>query len=91
MTPTALSPSEASGSTRARRVIDAEHDDAADLAPQQERIGAARKGLRHPVHVAVLAFGDPGGEMIACPRRQTRGGDAAKIKAERTRLGAQRA
>ena len=74
-----------------RPIIDADHDDAFDFAPQRQRVGAPRKGVRHPVHVALLARGDPAGQIFAGVFRQLRRGDAAKIESERLGPDAQAA
>ena len=41
-----------------RAVIDAEHDDRAHVRPHRARIAAAVGLGRHPIHVAVAAFGE---------------------------------
>ena len=57
-------------------IVHAEHDDGADLAPELARIGALRLPLRHPVHLALIAMGEPGFEALRRPRDRIGRGDA---------------
>ena len=70
-------------------VVEAEHDDAFGVAHQRPWIDPPLEGLGHPGHVAVRAFGEPGGEILARMRRRLGRSDAAGVEAERARLCAQ--
>ena len=56
---------------------------------QRPRIDPPLDGLRHPGHVAVRAFGEPGGKALAGLSGRVGGGDPAGVEAERARLRAQ--
>ena len=55
-------------------------------AHQLPGIGPPLEGLGHPGHVAMRAFGEPGGETLARLSRRLGGGDPAGVEAERARL-----
>ena len=57
-------------------IVHAEHDDGADLAPELARIGALRLPFRHPVHLALIAMGEPGFEALRRLRDRIGRGDA---------------
>ena len=66
-------------------VVEAEHDDAFGFAHQRPRIDPPLEGVGHPGHVAVRAFGEPGGQPFAGALRRLGGGDAAAVETERAR------
>ena len=70
-------------------VVEAEHDDAFGFGHQRPRIDPPLEGIGHPCHVAVRAFGEPGGQTFARALRRLGRGDAAGVEAERARLCAQ--
>jgi len=59
------------------------------LAHQRPGINPPFDGLCYPGHVAVRAFGEPGGKALAGLSRRLGGGDPAGFEAERAGLGAQ--
>jgi len=65
----------------ARAVIDAEHDDRAHLRPHRARIAAAVGLGRHPIHVAMGAFGEEGSQALGGQRDRIRPRHADDIKA----------
>ena len=74
-----------------RRVIRAEHDNGAHVAPQDAWIGTPVAGLGHPLHVALRPVGKPGVEARAGERDGIGGDDAADVEAEFARPCFQRA
>ena len=72
----------------ARAVVEAEHDDAPRVGHQRPGIDPPLDGLGHPGHVAMRAFGDPGGKALAGLSGRVGGGDPAGVEAERARPGA---
>ncbi len=63
-------------------VIESEEHDAAHLGPQDPRVGAPRRRVRHPGHGAVMALRQPGLEAFGGERRGVRGRHADDVEAE---------
>ena len=67
----------------ARAVIDAEQHDRAHLRPHRARIAAAVGLGRHPIHVAMGAFGEEGSQPLGGQRDRIRPRHADDVKALR--------
>ena len=65
----------------ARAVIDAEHDDRAHFRPHRARIAAAVGLGRHPIHVAMSAFGEEGSQPLGGQRDRIGPRHADDVKA----------
>jgi hypothetical protein len=67
-------------------VIEAQHNDAHGVGHQLAKIGPPLEGLGHPGHVALRAFGEPGGETLTRLRRELGRCDPTGVEAERPRF-----
>ena len=72
-----------------RPVIDPEHDDRACLGPERSRTAAPRRGLSHPVHVAVPAGLKRRRELFRQIRPRVGRSDAEGVEAKRLGAAAQ--
>ncbi len=73
-----------------RPVVEAQHHEASRARHERARVDPAFEGLRHPVHVALRAAREPGGEARPRIGGRVGGGDPAEVEAERAGLAAER-